>query len=375
MLHLAYVGGLGLMASPAAVHLRRGGPARVLRVHDRGRPGASRDAARAAWRAHGAELVPALADAVAAPELDGVVVCCGKNGDDLSLIAELVTRLSAAPARAPFVVHMSTVSADFASAAAEFAAHHGVGYGNYPLTGGPLGAQRGGAHPQGMLILASGDAALYERLAPTLAVLGHPRYFGPRAAAGAETKLIGQHMVFAGCTGITSAAALHAECFAGGVLGGAAQAEYFDFLNGGAGGTRQWEVALGKGVRDGVWEQGFMVRHAVVDAIYAAQLAFDRGLPRFSIQPLVDIALAFAFLLHEHPRLDLATHAIARELVRGRARGLDAFLHEHGAFAETLPEALAGCIAALPPAVRATVRLPVTAADFAAAAAALYPRG
>ena len=30
-------------------------------------------------------------------------------------------------------------------------------------------------------------------------------------------------------------------------MGGPQQGEYFDFLNGGAGGTRQWDVALGRG--------------------------------------------------------------------------------------------------------------------------------
>ena len=40
MLPLAYVGGLGLMAGPAGTHLKPDGPAKVLRVHDRGTPGA-----------------------------------------------------------------------------------------------------------------------------------------------------------------------------------------------------------------------------------------------------------------------------------------------------------------------------------------------
>ena len=41
-----------------------------------------------------------------------------------------------------------------------------------------------------MLILASGDQALYEHLEP-LKVLGRPKYFGPSVSAGAETKLLG----------------------------------------------------------------------------------------------------------------------------------------------------------------------------------------
>jgi 3-hydroxyisobutyrate dehydrogenase len=93
-------------------------------------------------------------------------------------------------------MHMSTVSAGFTVAAHAFCTQLGIGYVNYPLTGGPLGAQLGGGHPNGMLILASGDQGLYERLEPTLKVLGRPKYFGPSVSAGAETKLIGQHLVF-----------------------------------------------------------------------------------------------------------------------------------------------------------------------------------
>src|SRR5262245_63482583 len=209
-------------------------------------------------------------------------------------------------------MHMSTVSAGFTAAAHAVCTQLGIGYVNYPLTGGPLGAQLGGGHSNGMLILASGDQGLYERLEPTLKVLGRSKYFSPSVSAGAETKLIGQHLVFDGCTGICTGAALYAECFANGVMGGPQQGEYFDFLNGGAGGTRQWDVALGRGVKENDGSAGFNIRHAVVDAIYAAKLAQEKGLPRFSIQPMLNIALAFAFLLRKYPQTPVATHPTAR---------------------------------------------------------------
>jgi len=360
---LGYVGGLGHMAAPAAGHLMDSHVAAVVRVHDRGAEGPLREQRRQAWRRHGARLVRTIEALVGAGDLDGIVVCCGKNGDDLQLVAELGRRLGGGEG-SPFLLHMSTVSADFVEAAVEYCRQRNVAYVNYPLTGGPLGAQRGGAHPHGMLILASGDRTTYERLEPVLEILGHPRFFGPRPAAAAETKLIGQHMVFCGCTGIATAAALHAECFAGGALGGAEQADYFDYLNAGAGGTRQWEVALGKGIRDGEWQQGFMVRHAVVDAIYAAQLAMHQGLPGFSVRPMLSIALAFSFLLAAHPGVELATHAVTRELVRARAPELDAFMAAHGGCAADLEQGLGQCVASLPTAVRESVRLGVTAADF-----------
>lgn len=365
MLRLAYVGGLGLMAGPAGTHLQANGPARVLRVHDRGTPGAQKDAFRAAWRTHGAELVSTFDATVGDGQLDGVVVCCGKNGDDVGIIAELAQLLHARCSTPPFILHMSTVSAGFTTAALDFCQQRGVGYVNYPLTGGPLGAQLGGGHPNGMLILASGDADLYARLEPTLKVLGRPKYFGASVAAGAETKLIGQHLVFNGCTGICTGASLYAACFADGVMGGPQQGEYFDFLNGGAGGTRQWDVALSRGVKEDDWSTGFNIRHAVVDAIYAAKLAHERGLPRFSIQPMLNITLAFTFVLRKYPTVATATHAIARELLASAARDLDAFMSEHGVYDPSIDTCLEHGIAALPAAVQQTVLLNVSAADFA----------
>src|SRR5262249_25783588 len=210
----------------------------------------------------------------------------------------------------------------------------------------------GGGVPEGMLILARGDKGLYERRETMLKVLGRPKYFGASVSAGAETKLIGQHLVFNGCTGICTGAALHTECFADGVLGGPQQGEYFDFLNGGAGGARQWGVALSEGGEEDDWGTGFNVRHAVVDAIYAAKLAQEKGLPRFSIQPMLNITLAFAFVLRKYPQAAVATHAIARELVASAARELDGFMSEHGAYAPAGGTCLANCSAALPPAVQ-----------------------
>jgi hypothetical protein len=70
MLRLAYVGGLGLMAGPAGTHLKAAGPARVLRVHDRGTPGQQRDAFRQSWHEHGAELVGTFDALIGDGEID-----------------------------------------------------------------------------------------------------------------------------------------------------------------------------------------------------------------------------------------------------------------------------------------------------------------
>src|SRR5262245_25195293 len=120
MLQLAYVGGLGLMAGSAGTHLKPHGPARVVPLPDRGQPGAQRDAFRASWKGHGAELVSTFDALIGDGKLDGVVVCAGKNGDDVHIIAELAHLLQARCDPTVFIMHMSTVSAGFTVAAQAF---------------------------------------------------------------------------------------------------------------------------------------------------------------------------------------------------------------------------------------------------------------
>jgi 3-hydroxyisobutyrate dehydrogenase len=123
---------------------------------------------------------------------------------------------------------------------------------------------------------------------------------------------------------------------------------------------------LSKGVKEDDWGTGFSIRHAVVDAIYAAKLAQEKGLSWLSIQPMINITLAFSYILDRHPERSLATHAIAREMIAKGAGDLDVFMQANGAFASDIDTCLASCIDSLPPLVRQTVRLDVGANDFTA---------
>ncbi|MES9959511.1 MAG: NAD(P)-binding domain-containing protein [Sedimenticola sp.] len=364
MLKLVYVGGLGMMAGPGATHLTPVGPAQVVRFHDRGTPGESRDMFRQAWKDHGAEPASDFDNLVGDGEIDGVVICAGKNGDDIVIVAELVQLLEARCSQRPFILHLSTVSPSFTEAAVSYCNSHNVDYANYPLTGGPLGAQLGGADPKGMLILASGDEALYERVLPVLQRLGHPRFFGTSVSAGSITKLIGHYLVFNGLTGIGSGAVLHAEYFNEGVLGGEAQADYLSFLNGGAGHTRQWDVAMSKGVKDDVWDAGFSNRHAVVDIVYAIRLGLDKGLPRMALQPMINMAFAMSYLMMRYPGENFATQAVVREMLGSEAKELDFFMQGAGAFGSDMNQVLEDCVASLPGDVRDTVLMVPTPEDF-----------
>jgi 3-hydroxyisobutyrate dehydrogenase len=353
------IGGMGLMLSPSAKHLKPEGPARFLRVHDRGTQDDRRDKCRQAWQDHGADLVHDYGTLVGDGDYDGVVICAGKNGDDCDIFRSLVPHMGQNKNGRPFILHLSTVSAGFAQAAYDFLSAEGIDYVNYPLTGGPLGAENAN-----MLILASGDESLFSRLEPMLQSIGNPRYFGESVTAGAEVKLIGQLMVFNGLVGICSAAALKSECFRE-ELSGSEQAEFFDFLNGGAGGTRQWDVAISKGVRDNTWDQGFMIQHAVVDAIYAAKLCRERGLPAMAVIPMASIALTFAYLLSKYEGAPLATHAIVREMIQENAAGLDDFLNRHLSYGE-VDNSIANCIEVLPQQVKDSVMLEISKGNFSA---------
>jgi 3-hydroxyisobutyrate dehydrogenase len=213
-----------------------------------------------------------------------------------------------------------------------------------------------------MLILASGDPTLYNTLEPTLAQIGKPNFFGERITAGSEVKLIGQLMVFNGLTGICSAAALKSECFQE-ALSGQSQAEFFDFLNAGAGGTRQWDVALSKGIRNEIWDQGFMLQHAAVDAIYAAHLCLEKGLSVLTVMPMLCSALSFAFVLNKYQGIPLATHAMVRELCAANASEIDAFVQEAIDFSS--PEkSLYAAIHSLPSRIQDSVLLDVDKSSF-----------
>ena len=185
-LKLVGIGGMGLMLSPSAKHLSSQAPARFIRMHDRRSMDQRREACRQAWKEHGAELVPDFASLVGDGRFDGLVICAGKNGDDLEIIRSILPLLKERCSKPPFILHLSTVSTGFVEAASQALQAEGISYANYPLTGGPAGAEAGT-----MLILASGNPSLYQMLEPTLQAIGNPKYFGERTSAGAEVKLIG----------------------------------------------------------------------------------------------------------------------------------------------------------------------------------------
>lgn len=357
----AVVGGFGLMASPMSRHWAGSESVEVLRVFDRGTQSDRHASIRASWKGAGANLVADYVDLIGDGDLDGIFVCCGKNGDDVPIIAEIARRLAnSSRGTIPFICHLSTVSVQFVEAAQIFCSEREVRYVNYPLTGGPAGAEKAT-----MLILCGGDPELFAYLEPALTLIGKPKFFGDSITSGCEAKLIGHSMVFNGLMGISTALALHAECFADGKVGGSAQADFFDFLNQGAGGTKQWDLIASRGIRDDIWHEPFAIRYALVDALYTADLCRTRKLSKLTFDALINVAWALSFVANKTP--GMATHAIVRELVSKRSQELDAFVKQHRGLASSDNEILERCIHSLPKAMKDSVRLTLTNDDFGVA--------
>jgi 3-hydroxyisobutyrate dehydrogenase len=163
--------------------------------------------------------------------------------------------------------------------------------------------------------------------------------------------------------GISSAAALHTECLNAGKLGGPEQTAFFDFLNSGAGGTRQWDVILKRGINDDVWNTPFSLKYAVIDAIYLAQLCLDKNLSNLIVEHVINIALAFSYVLN-NVDLEFATHSIVREMLPGRCEKFDRFVLDNGVPRGNVKLALEKCIQSLPEAMRSKVALGITLKDF-----------
>ncbi len=355
MLRLVGIGAFGNMLSPSAIHLSKdNSPATFIRLYDRKRVSDDRQERRLQWIAHGASLVDNYEELIASDDFDGLVICAGKNGDDLQIFGQIMPLICQhfKGVEKPFILHHSTVSVDFVKTAYAACCCFNIPYANYPLTGGSKGAKAGT-----MLILASGEKLLYERVKPFLNAIGQPKYFDEEITTGAKVKLIGHLMVFNGLLGIASAVALQQNTID---LALGKQIEFFDFLNQGAGGTRQWDVTLRHALADNDWQSGFLLYHAIIDAIYTAQLAIESKIPSFAIYPILQLAAAFSYLL-KNVHNDLATQSILNLLVKPSREYEEFIVGIQNTYAKTFLENI---IDTLPMRLSNKVRLNLSMEDF-----------
>lgn len=344
-LKLIAIGALGNMLGPSAIHLQSNAAAKVLRILDRGTAGERREKIRADWQTHGATTASNLNELVGDGEFDGVVICAGKNGDDYKIFRELIPILAQQKNTKPyFILQFSTVSCDFVNATYKYCSAHSIDYANYPLTGGAKGAAAAT-----MLILACGNKELYHRLENFLQTIGKPKYFGEKPEAGAGIKLIGHVLVYHGLLGVSLAVALHQQLLGTAELG-QEQVDTFDFLNQGAGGSKQWEVAVRPGVLENHWGQGFLLAHAAIDIIYTIQMILEYKLPETLCLPLIEVSLLFAYLLNKYPHEELATQSLTRLIATTPKIVIDHYLQKH--ITPDIQKALEHCIFQLPERLR-----------------------
>jgi 3-hydroxyisobutyrate dehydrogenase len=174
---------------------------------------------------------------------------------------------------------------------------------------------------------------------------------------------MGHLMVFNGLMGITSAIATHSECFQNGRLGGTEQGDFFDFLNSGAGGTKQWDIVLSQAIKNDFWETGFFIKYAAVDALYTAALCLEKKVSFVVIESITNLALVFSYVLN-HEKKELCTQAIVREMVSEKARDLDAFILKHSGPKGDSKTCIQKCLESLPSGIQKQVKLDITAIDF-----------
>jgi 3-hydroxyisobutyrate dehydrogenase-like beta-hydroxyacid dehydrogenase len=357
MIRVALVGGLGMMLSPAAKHWRGCSAIEVVSVLDRGNSSMRCQVARRSWQDYGAECVPDYEALFRAGPIHAVIICAGKHGDDLGIITNILENWNFDNIEQPFILHMSTLSPKFVDAAYTVCQNQGLHYLHYPITGGVKGAQDGK-----LLIMASGEERLYQAFLPWLRCLGQPVYFGIHPSLATRVKLISHCMVFAGVLGMSSAISLREVALGEPMLGQVA-GQFFDDLNQGAGGSRQWELTFRQAVVDNQWDKGFNLEHAALDALYVADWLADLQISRMVSSTYLLIAASFVYLLQLYPQQALATQAILRILHGQAAKDFDVFLSERIDLGD-LQGSLQALVAALPKSMREKVMLSIKPSDF-----------
>lgn len=169
--------GLGVMGYPMAGHLKRAGYDVCV---------FNRTAAKAdAWVAeYGGRSAPTPREAAAGADV--VMACVGADDDLRQVVSGPDAAFAGMEPGAVFIDH-TTASASVARELAREAERRGLHFLDCPVSGGQLGAQRGT-----LAIMAGGDAAVFERVRPILAVYGQAiNHMGP-VGNGQLTKMVNQ---------------------------------------------------------------------------------------------------------------------------------------------------------------------------------------
>ncbi len=182
--------GLGNMGYPMAGHLAHAGL--EVTVYNRTAETAER------WvREYGGKAAPTPAQAASAAEL--VFVCVGNDNDLKQVTLEENGALHGLQPNAVLVDH-TTASATLAQALDAAARERGAHFMDAPVSGGQKGAQDGQ-----LSVMCGAEAAVFERLQPTLACYGKSViHMGP-VGQGQLTKMANQICVASAIQGVAEA--------------------------------------------------------------------------------------------------------------------------------------------------------------------------
>jgi 2-hydroxy-3-oxopropionate reductase len=208
--------------------------------------------------------VAAAATAREAVEGAAVVICMLSSGEVCDAV--LLGRDGAVAAMAPgtTLVVMSSIPVETARAQAAACAARGIGYVDAPVSGGERGAEEGT-----LAIMAGGEAAVVEALAPVFAPLGRPTHVGP-VGAGQLAKLANQLIVASSICAVAEALLLAER-------GGADPARVREAL---LGGFAESTVLKQHGLRmvEGDFVPGGPAKHQIKDTGTALALAETLGI-------------------------------------------------------------------------------------------------
>jgi 2-hydroxy-3-oxopropionate reductase len=168
----------------------------------------------------GARVGTSPADTVAGADVAILMLSDGQTVNAVLFGEHGAGGAAAALSRGATVVDMSSIPPPLAREHAVAMAELGVGCIDAPVSGGPIGAEKGT-----LAIMAGGDAAVFERVRPVLGILGRPTLVGP-AGSGQLAKLCNQ-IIVAVTIGAVSEALLLASA------GGADPAKVREALTGG----------------------------------------------------------------------------------------------------------------------------------------------
>jgi 3-hydroxyisobutyrate dehydrogenase len=274
-MRIAFIG-LGTMGGPMALNLLSA--RHDLVVHDTRRPTADEHLGR------GARWADSPREAAREAELILTSLPGPKEVEEVALGEQGIIH---GAGRDAVYADLSTSSPSLIRRIHELFGERGVHVLDAPVSGGPLGAQRGT-----LQIMVGGDEAIFERVKPALAAIGDKVTHIGEIGSGTIAKLV--HNTISYCAGQAIA-----ECFTLGVKAGVKPEKLLEAVRGGA------------------YGQGYMLSYRLPEVVFKGD--FDR--PRFALA-LARKDVGLATELAREYNVPMAMAALAEQaLIEALARG------------------------------------------------------